>query len=143
MRNILFFSPPFFNYPSIIYNELCKIVNLVTKTDGGTTSNRRIDWNIPKSHSNDSIVITGLKPDTTNLYGHTIQPLRKKRKCKLDKSLGIVQGDSVLYTPRGKSPIKCYVTAILKSGKLKSSKVGQDHLIAESEITRVLEEGER
>lgn len=31
----------------------------------------------------------------------------------------------------------------LKSGKLKSSKVGQDHLIAESEITRVLEEGER
>lgn len=24
MRNILFFSPPFFNYPSIIYKELCK-----------------------------------------------------------------------------------------------------------------------
>jgi len=102
-----------------LYNELCKIINLATKTDGGTTSNRRLDWNIPKSHSNDSIVITGLKPDTTSVYEYTIQPLRKKRKCKLDKSLDIVQGDRVLYTPRGKSGVKCYVTAILLTGTQK------------------------
>lgn len=102
-----------------LYEELSKIITLVSKTDGGTTSNRRIDWCISKSHSNDGIVITGLKPDTIDVYEYKIQPLRKKRKCKIDKTLDIVQGDRVVYTPRGKTDVRCYVTAILRNGKRK------------------------
>lgn len=102
-----------------LYNSISKLVSDIAKTDGGTTSNRRIDWGIVKSHSNDAIAITSLKPDTVGVYEYNIQPLRKKRKCKLDKSSVIVQGDRVIYTPRGKFSINCYVTAILKSGKLK------------------------
>lgn len=102
-----------------LHDIISGVIKEVSKTDGGTTSNRRIDCGIEKSHSNDAVVITGLLPDTTSIYEYKIQPLRKKRKCKIDKMLEIVQGDRVLYTPRGKTSIKCYVTAILKSGKLK------------------------
>ena len=101
-----------------LYKELENIVKEVEKTDGGTTANRRIDWGIEKSHSNDGAVITGLKPDTLNLYDYTIKPLRKKRKCKIDTSLEIVQGDRVYYKPRGKKKVECYVNAILQNGKL-------------------------
>lgn len=102
-----------------LYESVSKHVRLASKTDGGTTSNRRIDWGISKSHSNDAIAITGLRPDTTSVYEYKIQPLRKKRKCKLDMSLEILQGDRVRYKPRGKKPIVCYVNAILQSGKSK------------------------
>lgn len=101
-----------------LYKELCKLVKCVEKTDGGTTSNRRIDWALTKSHSNDGIVITGLKPDRVNLYEYQIKPLRKKRRCKIDMSLDIVQGDRVYYLRKGKKKKECYVNAILKSGKL-------------------------
>jgi hypothetical protein len=102
-----------------LYRELSKLVQEVSKTDGGTTANRRIDWCIEKSHSNDGIVITGLKPDKVNLYEYIIKPLRKKRKCKTDKNLELVQGDRVYYKPRDKKKIECYVKAILQNGKLK------------------------
>ena len=101
-----------------LYKELEKIINEVLKTDGGTTANKRIDWEIEKSHSNDGVVITGLKPESTELYEYTIKPLRKKRKCKIDKELEIVQGDRVYYTPKYRKKIECYVNAILQSGKM-------------------------
>lgn len=101
-----------------LYIELSKLITKVEKTDGGTTANKRIDWGIEKSHSNDALVITGLNPITPLVYEWAIKPLRKKRKCKLDKSLGIVQGDRVWYTPRGKKKVECYVNAILQSGKM-------------------------
>ena len=102
-----------------LYSEISKLVREVGKTDGGTTSNRRIDWGIEKSHSNDGIVITGLKPDSVDVYEYKIQPLRKKRKCLIDKNLEIVQGDRVKYKPRDKKIAECYVTAILESGSRK------------------------
>lgn len=99
--------------------ELNKVVDNVGLTDGGTTANRRIDWGIEKTHSNDGIVITGLRPDRLDLYEYTIKPLRKKRRCELNISLEIAHGDRVYYTPRGKSRVECYVTSIRKTGKLK------------------------
>ena len=44
--------------------ELSKLY-VVELTDGAHTSNKRIDWSISKSHSNDACVITNLK---LNLY---------------------------------------------------------------------------
>jgi len=101
-----------------LYKELGKIVREVEKTDGGTTANKRIDWNIEKSHSNDGIVITGLKPTKLDIYEYTVKPLRKKQKCKIDKELEIVQGDRVYYTLKYRKKIECYVNAILQSGTL-------------------------
>jgi len=100
-----------------LQSELSKLVAIVEKTDGGTTSNRRIDWGIEKSHSSDAVVITGLHVFDVSVYEHIIQPLRKKRQCNTDKTLSIVQGDKVYYFPRGKVKALCYVTAVLLTGK--------------------------
>lgn len=49
-------------------------------TNGGETANKRIDWNIDKSHSNDAICITDLKPDTTDVKEWIIKPMRRQSK---------------------------------------------------------------
>lgn len=111
-----------------LYAQLSLLCSNVYKTDGGTTANRRIDWCISKSHSNDAIVITGLQPICVDTYEYVLKPVRKKRNCSINTSLSIVQGDVVYYTPRNSGKIKCYVNAILQSGihvgkyKLKSVK---------------------
>ena len=38
-------------------------------TNGGDTGNKRIDWNIGKSHCNDAVCITNLNPDTCDVHG--------------------------------------------------------------------------
>ena len=43
-----------------LQQELQKLAP-VTLTSGGDTANRRIDWCIEKSHSNDAIVLSQLK----------------------------------------------------------------------------------
>ena len=47
---------------SWLRNELSILGNLIL-TNGGTTANKRIDWNIEKSHSNDAICISDLQVD--------------------------------------------------------------------------------
>ena len=81
-------------------------------TNGGDTSNKRIDWGIDKSHSNDAICITDLKPNTTNIKEWTIKPMRRQSKAKTDNVLGIKHRDLVEYTFKNGEVHKGYVTAL-------------------------------
>ncbi len=81
-------------------------------TNGGDTSNKRIDWSIEKSHSNDAICITNLKPDTTYVKEWTIKPMRRQSKAKADNVLGIKHRDLVEYTYKNGETHRGYVTAI-------------------------------
>lgn len=81
-------------------------------TNGGCTANKRVDWNIEKSHSNDAICITDLKPDTTDVKDWIIKPMRRQSKAKTDNVLGIKHRDLVEYTFRNGETHKGYVTAL-------------------------------
>lgn len=92
-------------------NQLSEL-GILHLTNGGDTANKRIDWNIEKSHSNDAICITDLKPDTIDVKEWTIKPIRKKSKAKTDNVLGIKHRDYVEYTYRNGETHRGYVTAL-------------------------------
>lgn len=73
---------------------------------------RRFDWNIEKSHSNDAICITGLKPEGTGVVEYTIKPMRRQSKAKTDNVLGIKHHDLVEYTFKNGEMHRGYVTAL-------------------------------
>lgn len=81
-------------------------------TNGGETANKRIEWNIVKTHSNDAICIADCIPYTCDVKEWIIRPMRRKSKAKTDNVLGIRHRDLVSYTPRGKSSVVGYVTAL-------------------------------
>lgn len=81
-------------------------------TNGGDTANKRIDWNIEKSHSNDAICITDLKPDTTDIKEWNVKPMRRQSKAKTDNVLGIKHRDLVEYTFKNGETHRGYVTAL-------------------------------
>ena len=81
-------------------------------TSGGDTANKRIDWDTEKSHSNDAICIAGLKPDTCEIKGWTIKPMRRQSKAKTNNVLGIKHRDLVEYTFRNGETHRGYVTAL-------------------------------
>lgn len=95
-------------------NELMGLGNLYL-TNGGNTANKRIDWNINKSHSNDAICITDLFPDTCNVIEYEIKPMRRKSKSKTDNVLGIRHRDLVGYTYKNGETFNGYVTALYPS----------------------------
>ena len=92
-------------------SEISKLGYLVLTT-GGDTANKRMDWSIEKSHSNDAICITDMKPDTTDVKEWTIKPMRRKSKAKTDNVLGIKHRDLVSYTFRNGEKHIGYVTAL-------------------------------
>ena len=92
-------------------NELSKFGQLYL-TNGGDTANKRIDWNIDKSHSNDAICITDLQPDTCNIKEWIIKPIRRQSKAKTDNVLGIKHRDLVSYTYKNGETHIGYVTAL-------------------------------
>lgn len=81
-------------------------------TNGGNTANKRIDWNIEKTHSNDAICITDLQPDTCNVKEWIIKPIRRQSKAKTDNVLGIKHRDLVEYTFKNGETHSGYVTAL-------------------------------
>lgn len=81
-------------------------------TNGGDTANKRIDWDIEKSHSNDAICITDLQPDTTDIKEWVIRPMRRQSKAKTDNVLGINHRDLVEYTFKNGETHRGYVTAL-------------------------------
>lgn len=81
-------------------------------TTGGDTANKRVEWDIEKSHSNDAICIADGIPDTCDVKEWIIKPMRRKSKAKTDNVLGIRHRDLVSYTPRGKLSVTGYVTAL-------------------------------
>lgn len=96
---------------SYLRNELLKLGNLHL-TNGGDTANKRIDWGIEKSHSNDAICITDSVPNTCNIKEWDIKPMRRKSKAKTDNVLGIRHRDLVSYTYRNGETHVGYVTAL-------------------------------
>ena len=87
---------------------------------GGDTANLRLDWDIEKTHTNDAVCITGVRclPNNLKTYVYTIKPQRKKVQTTQDTSgLAIKHRDLVWYKPRGREPVKCYVTAIIETGR--------------------------
>lgn len=86
-------------------------------TNGGDTANKRIDWGIEKSHSNDAICITDLQPDICNIKEWTIRPMRRQSKAKTDNVLGIKHRDLVEYTFKNGETYKGYVTALYPEQK--------------------------
>ena len=87
-------------------------LGILQLTAGGDTANKRIDWNIDKTHSNDAICITGLKPDTTDVKDWTIKPMRRQSKASTDNVLGIKHRDLVEYTFKNGETHRGYVTAL-------------------------------
>lgn len=81
-------------------------------TNGGDTVNKRIDWDITKSHSNDAICITDLRPDTCEIKEWVIKPMRRQSKAKTDNVLGIKHRDLIEYTFRNGETHRGYVTAL-------------------------------
>lgn len=81
-------------------------------TTGGETANKRIEWNIEKSHSNDAICITNCIPDTCDIKEWIIKPMRRKSKAKTDNVLGIKHRDLVEYTYKNGEIHRGYVTAL-------------------------------
>ena len=81
-------------------------------TSGGDTANKRIDWCIDKSHSNDAICITNLKPDTVDIKEWSIKPMRRQSKAKTGNVLGIKHRDLVEYTFKNGETHRGYVTAL-------------------------------
>ena len=81
-------------------------------TTGGDTANKRIDWNIAKTHSNDAICITDLRPDACDIKDWTIKPMRRQSKAKTDQVLGISHRDLVSYTYKSGETHTGYVTAL-------------------------------
>ena len=103
--------------------ELAKIANLEVTT-GGDTANRRIDYEISKSHSNDAICVTGLLPvDMVNIKEWLIKPLRKKKKNLAMSLKGFKHRDIVKYTKRDGTTYIGQITALRVKNDKYNSKV--------------------
>lgn len=87
-------------------------LGLLHLTNGGETANKRIEWDIEKSHSNDAICITGCIPDTCGVKEWIIRPMRRKSKAKTDNVLGIKHRDLVSYAYKNGEIHTGYVTAL-------------------------------
>lgn len=88
------------------------LLGTLNLTTGGDTANKRIDWNIKKSHSNDAVCITDLKPDTDKIKDWTIKPMRRQSKAITDNVFGIRHRDLVEYTYKNGETHRGYVTAL-------------------------------
>lgn len=93
--------------------ELSNIA-LLNLTAGSQTANKRIDWDIGKTHSNDAVVICGLKIQSgdCNIKDWVIKPMRRQSKAKTNSILGIKHRDLVSYTFKNGEKHIGYVTAL-------------------------------
>lgn len=81
-------------------------------TTGGDTANKRIDWDIEKSHSNDAVCITDLMSNNIDIIDWQIKPMRRQSKAKTKEVCGFRHKDYVAYTYRNGETHIGYVTAM-------------------------------
>ncbi|MGL4760123.1 MAG: RNA-guided endonuclease IscB [Sarcina sp.] len=88
-------------------------------TSGGDTANKRIDWNIEKSHSNDAIVITDLEVSNSlcDIKDWIIKPMRRQSKAKNTNDI-YKHRDFVRYTKLNGESYTGYITAIKHNGNV-------------------------
>lgn len=93
--------------------ELKKIAPL-TLTSGADTANKRIDWDIEKSHSNDALVIANLEVTQVKceIRDWIVKPMRRKNKAKTEELNGFKHRDYVCYTKRNGEKYLAYITAL-------------------------------
>ena len=91
--------------------EISKL-GILNLTTGGDTANKRIEWDIEKSHSNDAVCVINLYPDTCNIKEWTIKPMRRQSKAKTDNVLGVKHRDLVSYIYKNGERHTGYVTAL-------------------------------
>lgn len=86
----------------------------LTLTTGGDTANKRIDWNVEKTHPNDAIVISQLKvnPEQCEIENWAIKPMKKRSKKKTESVKGFYHRDFVRYTKRNGDSYLAYITAL-------------------------------
>ncbi len=98
--------------------ELEKIAP-VSLTTGGDTANKRIDWGVTKTHSNDAIVIANLPiiASRVELKDWEIKPMRRKSKSKTDIVEGFKHRDFVCYSKRNGEKYYGYITALYPNRK--------------------------
>lgn len=103
------------NYLRNELNKLCKLI----LTTGGDTSNKRIDWNINKSHSNDAIVIADLIVNSgdCNIKDWIIKPMRKQSKANIEECCGFKHRDLIKYTKKNDESYIGYITALYPEKK--------------------------
>jgi len=95
--------------------ELNSIAEL-NLTIGSETANRRIDWDIEKSHGNDAIVITGLKVNQNNCNKKEwiIKPKRRKSIIEQESKTEFKHGDVIQYINRKCETIIGKITSMRK-----------------------------
>lgn len=81
-------------------------------TTGADTANKRDDWNIAKTHSNDAVCITNLEPENIDVEKWIIKPMRRKSKARTGQVNGFRHRDLVTYTYRNGETHTGYVTAL-------------------------------
>ncbi|ARC84116.1 HNH endonuclease family protein [Clostridium argentinense CDC 2741] len=93
--------------------ELSKLGKLMLTT-GGDTANKRIDWNIYKTHSNDAICITDLEVNMNecNIKDWIIKPMRRKSKANIAELNGFKHRDLIKYTKKNGEYYIGYITAL-------------------------------
>lgn len=91
-------------------------------TTGGDTANHRIDWGIEKSHANDAVCITGLKPESVDIQTWAIKPIRRQSKAQQQEVCGFRHHDIVAYIFRNGERHEGYVTAMYPDGYFKAGK---------------------
>lgn len=96
-----------------LQNALKEIVSL-SLTTGGNTANKRIDWEIHKTHANDAIVICNLavKPEQCEIKNWTIKPMRKRSNKIVESVNGFYHRDYVKYTKRNGETYTAYITSL-------------------------------
>lgn len=99
-------------------NELSKLGELVLTT-GGDTANKRIDWDIEKSHSNDAIVINDLTVSNKDccIKDWMIKPMRRKSKANVEGVNGFKHRDLIKYTKKNGDSYIGYITAMYPEKK--------------------------
>ena len=100
-------------------------------TTGGDTANKRNDWGMEKSHSNDAICITNLKPNEKYLgiKDWIIKPIRKKdsKKKKYSGVLGFRHRDYISYTYKDGNTYEGYITGLYPDLKALNFKAKEKH----------------
>ena len=93
--------------------QLSKIAS-IELTTGADTANKRIDWDIKKTHSNDALAICNLilEPNQCELKEWTIKPQRRKSKAKTNSLKGFRHRDFIKYNKKNGTTYFGYIISL-------------------------------